>query len=97
MELISIIKYEGSNEVFVHKSEKEDFNFGSQLIVHETQEALFLKDGKEIIFCRKSALTSPYERIIMLPVPHSNPDSLTTAHRPISPRLPITTSFSERW
>ncbi len=48
MELISIIKYEGSNEVFVHKSEKEDFNFGSQLIVHETQEALFLKDGKAL-------------------------------------------------
>ena len=48
MELISVIKYEGSNEVFVHKHEKEDFNFGTQLIVHESQEALFFKDGKAL-------------------------------------------------
>ena len=29
----------------VHKHEKEDFTIGSQLIVHETQEALFFRDG----------------------------------------------------
>ncbi len=46
MELISVIKYEGSNEVLAHKHPKEDFNFGSQLIVHETQEALFFRDGR---------------------------------------------------
>lgn len=48
MELISVIKYEGSGDVIAHKHQKEDFNFGSQLIVHETQEALFLKDGKAL-------------------------------------------------
>ncbi|MBP8969877.1 MAG: SPFH domain-containing protein [Lachnospiraceae bacterium] len=48
MELISVIKYEGSGDVIAHKAPKEDFNFGSQLIVHETQEALFLKDGKAL-------------------------------------------------
>ena len=48
MELISVLKYEGSNEVFVHKHLKEDFNFGTQLIVHESQEALFFKDGKAL-------------------------------------------------
>ena len=46
VEAISVIKYEGSNDVIVHKHEKEDFTIGSQLIVHETQEALFFKDGK---------------------------------------------------
>ena len=46
VEAISVIKYEGSNEVLVHKHEKEDFTIGSQLIVHETQEALFFRDGK---------------------------------------------------
>ncbi len=48
MELISVIKFEGSGDVIAHKAQKEDFNFGSQLIVHETQEALFLKDGKAL-------------------------------------------------
>ena len=46
VEAISVIKYEGSNEVLVHKHEKEDFTIGSQLIVHESQEALFFRDGK---------------------------------------------------
>ncbi|MBP5493331.1 MAG: SPFH domain-containing protein [Clostridiales bacterium] len=48
MELISVIKYEGSNEVFAYKHPKEDFNIGSQLIVHESQEALFFRDGKAL-------------------------------------------------
>ena len=45
VEAISVIKYEGSNEVLAHKHEKEDFTIGSQLIVHESQEALFFRDG----------------------------------------------------
>ncbi len=48
MELISVIQYEGSNEVLAYKHPKEDFNFGTQLIVHETQEALFFKDGRAL-------------------------------------------------
>lgn len=48
MELISVIQYEGSNDVFVYKHPKEDFNFGTQLIVHESQEALFFKDGRAL-------------------------------------------------
>ena len=35
--LASIIKYEGDNETLVWKHPIEDFNFGSQLIVHESQ------------------------------------------------------------
>ena len=46
MEVISVIKYEGSNEVLAHKHKNEDFTIGSQLIVHESQEALFMRDGK---------------------------------------------------
>lgn len=44
----SVIKYEGGNDVFVWKHPIEDFNLGSQLIVHESQEALFFKDGKAL-------------------------------------------------
>ena len=46
--IISVIKYEGPNDVFVWKHPIEDFNMGSQLIVHESQEAIFFKDGKAL-------------------------------------------------
>ncbi len=46
--LISVIKYEGGNDVFVWKHPIEDFNLGTQLIVHESQEAVFFKDGRAL-------------------------------------------------
>ena len=44
--LASIIKYEGDNETLVWKHPIEDFNMGSQLIVHESQEAIFFRTAK---------------------------------------------------
>ena len=46
--LASVIKYEGDNETLVWKHPIEDFNMGSQLIVHESQEALFFRDGQAL-------------------------------------------------
>lgn len=46
MAVIDVIKYEGNNDVLVYKHPTEDFNAGSQLIVHESQEAIFFRDGK---------------------------------------------------
>lgn len=46
--LASVIKYEGDNETFVWKHPIEDFNYGSQLIVHESQEAVFFRDGQAL-------------------------------------------------
>ena len=46
--LASVIKYEGDNETLVWKHPIEDFNFGSQLIVHESQEAIFFRDGQAL-------------------------------------------------
>jgi len=46
--LASIIKYEGDNNTFIWKHPIEDFNYGSQLIVHESQEAVFFKDGQAL-------------------------------------------------
>lgn len=46
MEITSVIKYEGDNSTFVWKHPKEDFNTESQLIVHETQEAVFFLNGQ---------------------------------------------------
>lgn len=46
--IVDIIKYEGDNTTFVWKSPIEDFNTGSQLIVHESQEALFFMNGQAL-------------------------------------------------
>ena len=46
--LASVIKYEGDNETLVWKHPIEDFNMGSQLIVHESQEAIFFRDGQAL-------------------------------------------------
>ena len=45
---ISVIKYEGDNQTFVWKHPIEDFNMGSQLIVHESQEAIFFLNGQAL-------------------------------------------------
>ena len=46
--LISEIKYEGDNNTLIWKHPIEDFNTGSQLIVHESQEAVFFRDGQAL-------------------------------------------------
>lgn len=45
---ISVIKYEGANDTFVWKHPIEDFNMGTQLIVHESQEAIFFLNGQAL-------------------------------------------------
>ncbi len=47
-ELTKVIKYEGDNSTFVWKHFREDFNTSSQLIVHETQEAVFFANGQAL-------------------------------------------------
>lgn len=46
--IAEIIKYEGDNSVCVWKHPKEDFNSMTQLIVHESQEALFFMNGQAL-------------------------------------------------
>lgn len=46
--IISVIKYEGDNQTFIWKHPKEDFTLGSQLIVHESQEAIFFMNGQAL-------------------------------------------------
>lgn len=43
-----IIKYEGDNKTFIWKHPCEDFNSLSQLIVHESQEAVFFMNGQAL-------------------------------------------------
>ncbi|MBO5290621.1 MAG: SPFH domain-containing protein [Clostridia bacterium] len=46
--IIDIIKYEGDNSTFIWKHPSEDFNCLSQLIVHESQEAIFFMNGQAL-------------------------------------------------
>lgn len=46
--IAEIIKYEGDNSTFVWKHPSEDFNSLSQLIVHESQEAVFFMNGQAL-------------------------------------------------
>lgn len=46
MKFLEVIKYEGDNNTLVWKHPAEDFNTSSTLIVHESQEAIFLKNGQ---------------------------------------------------
>lgn len=48
MKIIDLIKYEGDNSTFIWKYPGEDFNTFSQLIVHESQEALFFLNGQAL-------------------------------------------------
>ncbi|SCX08190.1 Membrane protease subunit, stomatin/prohibitin family, contains C-terminal Zn-ribbon domain [Ruminococcaceae bacterium P7] len=43
---INVIKYEGDNSTFVWKHPVTDFNMGTMLIVHESQEAVFFSGGQ---------------------------------------------------
>lgn len=46
--IAEIIKYEGDNSTFIWKHPQEDFYSGSQLIVHESQEAVFFMNGQAL-------------------------------------------------
>lgn len=47
-DIASIIKYEGDNSTFIWKHPLEDFNALTQLIVHESQEAVFFMNGQAL-------------------------------------------------
>lgn len=47
-QICEIIKYEGDNSTFIWKHPSEDFNSLTQLIVHESQEAVFFMNGEAL-------------------------------------------------
>lgn len=46
--LCKVIKYEGDNSTFIWKFPEEDFNSHTQLIVHDSQEAVFFMNGQAL-------------------------------------------------
>ena len=64
--LPSVIKYEGDNSTFIWKHPIEDFCYGSQLIVHESQEAVFFRDGQALDMFGPGRHTLETQRLPML-------------------------------
>ena len=46
--IADVFKYEGDNSTFIWKHPSEDFNSLTQLIVHESQEAVFFMNGQAL-------------------------------------------------
>lgn len=45
---VDVLKYEGDNSTFIYKHPSEDFSNMTQLIVHESQEAIFFMNGQAL-------------------------------------------------
>lgn len=45
---VEVIQYEGDNSTFIWKHPREDFDSLTQLIVHESQEAIFFMNGQAL-------------------------------------------------
>ena len=66
MKTADIIKYEGDNSTFVWKHPLEDFNSMTQLIVHESQEAVFFMNGQALDLFGPGRYTLETENIPLL-------------------------------
>ena len=66
MDLLKVIKFEGDDTTLVWKHLEEDFNTQSQLIVHESQEAILFKDGKALDLFGPGKYTLNSENIPLL-------------------------------
>lgn len=77
----SLIKYEGDRDTIVWKHPIEDFNLGSQLIVHESQEAIFFRDGRALDLFGAGRYTLTTQQLPMLEELYKLPsDSDRTFH-----------------
>lgn len=66
MALFNVISYEGDNTTFVWKHPKTDFNTMSQLVVHQSQEALLFKNGQALDLFEAGRYTLETQNIPML-------------------------------
>lgn len=64
--IYDVIKYEGDNRTFIWKHPNEDFNSMTQLIVHESQEAIFFMNGQALDLFGPGRYTLETQNIPML-------------------------------
>ena len=66
MKIAELIKYEGDNSTFIWKHPLEDFNSMTQLVVHESQEAIFFMNGQALDLFGAGRYTLETENIPLL-------------------------------
>lgn len=66
MALIDVIKYEGSRDILIYRYPNTEFNTMSQLVVHESQEAVFFKNGRMLDVFRPGKYTLHTKNIPLL-------------------------------
>lgn len=95
--LASVIKYEGDNETLIWKHPIEDFNLGSQLIVHESQEAIFFKDGQALDLFGAGRYTLETHQLPILEKLYKLPtDTTGTFHSEVY-YINLTTQMGIKW
>ena len=95
--LASVIKYEGGNDTFVWKHPIEDFNLGSQLIVHESQEAIFFRDGKALDLFGAGRYTLATQNIPLLENLYKLPTNTTEVFHSDVYFVNLTTQMGIKW
>ena len=95
--LASVIKYEGNNETFVWKHPIEDFNLGSQLIVHESQEAIFFRDGKALDLFGAGRYTLSTQNIPLLETLYKLPTNTDEVFHSEVYFINLTTQMGIKW
>ena len=95
--LASVVKYEGSNDTFVWKHPIEDFNLGSQLIVHESQEAIFFRDGKALDLFGAGRYTLATQNIPLLENLYKLPTNTTEVFHSEVYFVNLTTQMGIKW
>ena len=95
--LASVIKYEGGNDVFVWKHPIEDFNLGSQLIVHESQEAVFFRDGQALDLFGAGRYTLPTQNIPVLESIYKLPSGTADVFHSEVYFVNLTTQMGIKW
>lgn len=95
--LVSVIKYEGGNDTFVWKHPIEDFNLGSQLVVHESQEAIFFRDGKALDLFGTGRYTLATQNIPLLENLYKLPTNMTEVFHSEVYFVNLTTQMGIKW
>lgn len=95
--LASVIKYEGSNDTFIWKHPIEDYNLGSQLIVHESQEAIFFRDGKALDLFGAGRYTLATQNIPLLENLYKLPTNTTEVFHSEVYFVNLTTQMGIKW
>lgn len=94
--LASIIRYEGDNETLVWKHPIEDFNWGSQLIVHESQEAIFFRDGQALDLFGAGRYTLETQQLPLLEKLYQIPTGEGTFHSEVY-YINLATQMGIKW